>query len=609
MSREVEVREMRDAETILNIHRERGEKQIPLERVYRHLFNPDFYLAAYGKIYRNTGAMTKGTTQETVDGMSLEKIREIINLLKQEKWTWTPVRRIYIPKANGKTRPLGLPTWSDKLLQEVLRSLLEAYYEPQFSANSHGFRPDRGCHTALRSIQKKWLGTTWFIEGDIKGCFDNIDHSTLVAVLQEKIHDGRIINLIRGLLKAGYMEDWKKRDTLGGTPQGGIISPLLANIYLDKLDQFVERELIPEYNRGVKRKDDKDYARLIQRKFRLRKNGRIQEANAIQDIARTMNSKDCFDPDFRRLKYARYADDFLLGFIGPKDEADTIRRRIREFLHDTLSLELSDEKTLITHAHTEKAKFLGHEILIQKVDHRLTGMHKARNTNGKVALLMPRSVVTRVRSQYSRDGKVMHRPDLLIDSDYTIISKYQSVLRGTYNFYCMASNVAKRTASLRYYLGMSLAKTLAHKHKVSVTRIYRKYGTVVDGLRALRVTVRREGKPDLVATFGGFSMQRIPEGLGRSIADTDMKALWYRYGGARSEIIQRMMAGKCELCGAQEPVSMHHIRALADINRPGRRPRTTPEKIMSARKRKSIALCSGCHYTVHSGQYDGPAFR
>jgi group II intron reverse transcriptase/maturase len=229
-----EVREMRDADTILTIIRERGGRGLPLEDVYRQLYNPALYLRAYGRIYRNDGAMTHGVTAETVDGMSLEKIQAIIESLKAERYRWTPVRRTYIEKKGStKLRPLGIPTWSDKLLQEVVRSLLEAYYEPQFSPSSHGFRPGLGCHTALTTIQRRWSATTWFIEGDISKCFDNLGHSTLLAILSEKIHDNRFLRLIENLLKAGYLEDWKYGHTFSGTPQGGVASPILSNIYLD----------------------------------------------------------------------------------------------------------------------------------------------------------------------------------------------------------------------------------------------------------------------------------------------------------------------------------------------------------------------------------------
>ncbi len=252
---------MRIAETVLGIIRERGQRGLPLEDIYRQLFNPALYLRAYGRLYRRDGAMTRGSTAETVDEMSLAKIRAIIEAVRHERYRWTPVRRTYIPKKNGKLRPLGIPTWSDKLLQEVIRSILEAYYEPQFSPSSHGFRPNRGCHTALWEIDQHWMGTAWFIEGDIKGCFDNIDHEVMLSILAEKLHDNRLLRLIASLLKAGYLEDWRYHSTLSGTPQGGVVSPILANIYLDQLDQFVEHELLPAHNRGAQRDDNPAYTR------------------------------------------------------------------------------------------------------------------------------------------------------------------------------------------------------------------------------------------------------------------------------------------------------------------------------------------------------------
>jgi group II intron reverse transcriptase/maturase len=245
---------MQTAEALLEIIHERGKRGLPLERLYRHLFNPELYLRAYGKIYRNDGAMTPGVDAETVDGMSLKKIQAIIEALRYERYRWTPVRRIYIDKKNSsKKRPLGLPTWSDKLLQEVIRSLLEAYYEPQFSDRSHGFRPGRGCHTALREVANTWTGTNWFIEGDISDCFGSLDHEVMVTTLAEKIHDNRFLRLVRNMLTAGYLEDWVYNATLSGAPQGGVASPVLSNIYLHRLDAFVETVLIPEYTRKARR--------------------------------------------------------------------------------------------------------------------------------------------------------------------------------------------------------------------------------------------------------------------------------------------------------------------------------------------------------------------
>jgi len=595
---------MRNANTILSIHQDRGSKGLPLERVYKHLFNPEFFLRGYGKIYRNFGAMTKGSTDETVDGMSLQKIHTIIGLLQMERYQWTPVRRTQIPKANGKMRPLGIPTWGDKLVQEVLRTLLEPYYEQKFSGSSYGFRPNRGCQTALLVVQRTWKGTVWFIEGDIKGCFDNIDHTVLLEIIRRDIHDGRLVALIDGLLKAGYMEDWRYNETLSGTPQGGIISPLLANIYLNELDRFVEDTLVPAYTRGAKRKDNPDYVKLCTLIAAARRKDDSEGVKRLKRQRRELSAGFSQDPDYRRLRYVRYADDFLLGFAGPKKEAEEIRERLGEWLGATLKLTLSKEKTLITHASEEKASFLGYEVKVSRANDLITKNDK-RNTNWCIALLMPRKVICKVRDEYSKGGKVIHRAELLNDEVYTIIQRYQAVLRGIYNYYCMSSNVAKRMAHVKWILETSLTKTLAHKLKVSVKKVYEQHQTVdvLTEMKVLRVIVQRPDKDPLVATFGGISFERVPKGLG----DTDFRfeEAWFAAGGNRSEVVQRLLANKCELCGATGPVQMHHIRKLADIDRPGRRPKATWERIMSARKRKTLAVCIDCHKDIHAGRYDG----
>src|SRR5437879_10468316 len=196
---------------------------------------------ASGRLYLNHGALSPGVDGETADGMSLKTIGRIIDALRHERFRFKPVRRIYIPKKNGKKRPLGLPSWSDKLVGEVVRLLLEAYYEPRFSDLSHGFRPNRGCHTALSEVANRWSGTTWFIEGDIADCFGSLDHNIMLSTLAGDIHDGRFLRLLRNMLQASYLEDWVWHNTLSGAPQGGVASPILSNIYLDRLDSFVEK--------------------------------------------------------------------------------------------------------------------------------------------------------------------------------------------------------------------------------------------------------------------------------------------------------------------------------------------------------------------------------
>jgi group II intron reverse transcriptase/maturase len=325
--------------------------------------------------------MTPGPSQETADGMSGEKIDQIIGLMRRERYRFAPARRVYIPKKSGKLRPLGLPSWSDKLVGEVVRLLLEAYYEPRFSGRSHGFRKGKGCHTALREIHNTWTGTTWFIEGDISDCFGSLRHEILLGILAEKIHDQRFLRLISGLLKAGFLEDWQYHETLSGCPQGGVVSPILSNIYLSKLDDFVERELIPRHTRGADRARNPAYRQEYAGLLRARRRGDRAEARRLARLIRTLPALDPMDPGYRRLRYLRYADDHLLGFTGPRAEAEQIKARLAEFLRDDLGLVLSASKTLITHARSQRARFLGYDITVQHSSTRIT--NGRRSVNGR----------------------------------------------------------------------------------------------------------------------------------------------------------------------------------------------------------------------------------
>lgn len=596
------MRGMRNAEDILNVIRDRGRRGLPLGDVYRQLYKPELYLRAYGRLYRNEGAMTKGVTPETVDGMSLEKIERTIEALRSETYRWTPARRVQIPKVNqpGKTRPLGIPTWSDKLLQEVMRSILEAYYEPQFSPRSHGFRPGRGCHTALKEVSDTWKGTRWFIEGDIKGCFDNIDHSVLLDILRERIHDNRIIRLLEAMFKAGYLEDWVYKPTHSGTPQGGVISPILANIYLDRLDQYVEQTLIPDHTRGKKRAHNMEYVSLQSRARRARERGDHDTAKALEKQFRGMPCGDPNDPNYRRLRYVRYADDFMLGFIGPRAEAEAIRDNLKQFLADTLHLELSTEKTLITQASTQAAHFLGYEIVARHDDSWHDSLGR-RVKNRQIGLRVPARVVEEKCRTYMRGGKAIHRPELLSSHDYSIVVRYQSEYRGIVQYYQLAENVAW-FSKLKWTMETSLLKTLANKHKTSVAKLCRKHRTKVmtdHGPRScIQVTLPREGKEPLTAYFGGVSLRTKRTAIIRDQIGN--------YIPPMTELVQRLMAQECEVCGSTEKIEVHHIRKLADLKKPGRREKPFWAQLMAARQRKTLVLCQTCHHDTHLGRLRQP---
>jgi group II intron reverse transcriptase/maturase len=588
---------MRDADTILSIIHERGKAGLPLEDIYRQLYNPQLYTRAYDRIRQNAGAMTPGTTGETVDGMSLEKIGHIIEALRFERYQWTPVKRVYIPKKNGKLRPLGLPTWSDKLLQEVMRSLMEAYYEPQLSPRSHGFRPQRGCHTALLEVQHAWGGTKWFIEGDISKCFDTLDHQVLMQILGEKLHDNRFLRLVENMLKAGYLEDWKWNATYSGSPQGGVISPILSNIYLDRLDQYVIGTLIPQVNRGEVRAYNPEYFKCSEAMGKAKKEGNRTLYRKLSLFRRTLPVGRTDDPNFRRLFYVRYADDFLLGFIGPKVEAEDIKQQLKDFLSHELKLELSSTKTLITHAQTEAARFLGYEIHTWLSNDKL-GSDKRRNVNGKVGLFVPQDVIESARQRYLRHGKPAHRPELLHESDFSIMTKYQAEYRGLVQYYLLASNVS-RLNYVHYTMRVSLLKTLANKHKARTSAILAKYNapikTPTGTLSRLKVEIpRADGKPPLVTTFGGIPLRRQ-----HATSITDRVTVTFR-GWRQTDIIKRLLADVCEICGATGDCEVHHIRKLSDILKRGR---TKPDwvKRMIALRRKTLVVCRPCHQDIHKG--------
>ena len=600
---------MRSPERVLNSLNEHSkDSSYKFERLYRLLFNEELFYVAYQKIASNGGSTTKGSDGRSIDGMSLARIETLIASLKDESYQPHPSRRVHIPKKNGKTRPLGIPAFEDKLVQEVVRMILEAIYEGHFETTSHGFRPKRSCHTALLHIQKTFNGAKWFIEGDIKGFFDNIDHDVLVQILRERISDDRFIRLIRKFLKAGYVEDWTFHNTYSGTPQGGIVSPILANIYLDKLDKYV-KEYIRHFDKGTKRRSGKESNDLTNerkrtvRKLRKVKDGAEKAAlvarlKAIEQERAAFPSGDEMDGSYRRLKYIRYADDFILGVIGSKEDAQRIKEDIKSFLSASLALELSEEKTLITHT-GKSAKFLGYEITVTRDNHQRRDVRGClRRTYGKrVRLNVSMATLRDKLLEYGameiklRNGKEVWKPKcrsgLIFNDDLEILDRYNRETVGFCNYYLIANNCVV-LHNFRYIMEYSMYKTFAGKYRSTVRKINKKY-------RYNKLfTVKYEQKGAIKSrTFYKTSFKRRTTAFNGScdiepysIADV-----------SRTNLTDRLKAEKCELCGATGKLIMHHVRNLKDL-----KGKESWERLMSARKRKTIALCPSCHRLRHLGK-------
>ena len=600
---------MRSPERVLNSLNEHSkDSSYKFERLYRILFNEELFYVAYQKIASNGGSTTKGSDGRSIDEMSLARIETLIASLKDESYQPHPSRRVHIPKKNGKTRPLGIPAFEDKLVQEVVRMILEAIYEGHFETTSHGFRPKRSCHTALLHIQKTFSGAKWFIEGDIKGFFDNIDHDVLVGILRERISDDRFIRLIRKFLKAGYVEDWTFHNTYSGMPQGGIVSPILANIYLDKLDKYV-KEYIQHFDKGTKRRPGKESNDLAnERKRTVRKLKKIKDGTekaalvarlkAIEQERAAFPSGDEMDGSYRRLKYIRYADDFILGVIGSKEDALRIKEDIKSFLSESLALELSEEKTLITHT-GKSAKFLGYEITVTRNNHQRRDVQgRLRRTYGKrVRLNVSMATLRDKLLEYGameiklRNGKEIWKPKcrsgLIFNDDLEILDRYNRETVGFCNYYLIANNCVV-LHNFRYIMEYSMYKTFAGKYRSTVRKINKKYR-----LNKL-FTVKYEQKGVIKSrTFYKTSFKRRTTAFNGScdiepysIADV-----------SRTNLTDRLKAEKCELCGATGKLIMHHVRNLKDL-----KGKESWKRLMSARKRKTIALCPSCHRLRHLGK-------
>ncbi len=588
-----------------------SDRSYTFERLYRNLYNRELFLLAYENIYASQGNMTKGTDGKTIDAMSLNRIDGIIASLKDESYQPQPSRRTYIPKKNGKMRPLGIPSFDDKLLQECVRLLLEAVYEGSFAKNSHGFRPNHSCHTALSQVQVCFTGVKWFVEGDIKGFFDNINHEVMIGILAERIKDEKFLRLIRKFLKAGYLEGWHYRNTYSGTPQGGIISPILANIYLDKLDRYME-ELKKRFDKGTERAVYPETYELEKKRGviakKLRNTNSEEErrllTEKIHEIDReklTMPYSDPFDTSFKRLQYVRYADDFLIGVIGSKEDAIAIKEKVKAFVAETLKLELSDEKTLITHSE-KSARFLGYDIYVRRS--AATKRNKAgrlcRHLNGTVCLEMPHELMRKKLIEYGAMTieKTVHGKDnwkakaryyLKDNDDLEILDQYNSEIRGFRNYYRIANNAA-HASSFGYIMQYSMFKTFATKYRTTMRRMITKLR--IGKNFGVRFIDKKEKSKTRLFYNEGFARKPLQK---NAVVDVIPNTVMY---SSKTSLMARLSAGQCELCGKTDcEIEIHHVRKLKDL-----KGKSYWERFMIARNRKTLALCIDCHEQLHNGK-------
>jgi group II intron reverse transcriptase/maturase len=605
---------MRNPERVLNSLSEHSKiSDYKFERLYRLLFNAELFYVAYQRIYAKPGNMTEGADGTTIDEMSLSRIEKLIGSLKDESYQPVPSRRAYIPKKDGKKRPLGIPSFNDKLVQEVLRMILESIFEKQFENSSHGFRPNRSCHTALVQIQKNFTATKWFIEGDIKGFFDNIDHNVMIEILRVRIDDERFLRLIRKFLNAGYMEEWIFHRTYSGTPQGGIISPILANIYLDRLDKYM-KEYISKFDKGIKRKENIQYFRLSRKIAKLaykletvkeesEKLSRIMNINAIAKERRVFSSVDEMDNEYRRIKYVRYADDFLIGVIGSKSDCEQIKEDIKNFLHAKLKLQLSDEKTLITHGN-KTARFLGYDIFVRKSNDQTKRGEKSgmlRRVYGKkIVLNLPVEAMKKKLAEYEAITYITHnghetwkplsRIKLINNDELEILDAYNAELRGFHNYYAIANN-SSEINSFKHIMQYSMFKTFAKKYRMSTRqaiaklRIGKNFGA--------RYTTRK-GEPK-VKQFYNASFKRKTD-VSQFSCDELPNVIM---NTATTSLVDRLKANICEICGSTDNLVMHHVRKLKDVAH-----KQPWEILMHARRRKTMAVCTTCHKKIHGGEID-----
>lgn len=567
---------------------------------YSSLFQADLYKIAYEKIKSKPGNMTPGEDGETLDGMSNEWIQGTIRKMKDRSFQFKPAVRKLIPKPNGKLRPLGIPTPKDKVVQEAVRTIIEPLFESRFKDSSHGFRPNRSPHTALKQI-RGWSGITWMIEGDIKSYFDNIDHYVLANLLEREIKDQNLIALYWKLVKAGYVNNGHREPhSLTGVPQGGVLSPLLSNVYLHPFDVYMEK-LKKEYTTaGRLSKVNPKYnkIRLAEKRLRQRKDLNPQELSELKSLT----DERCQTPSIQRigtrLYYCRFADDWVIGITGNKELAERVQNLAEEFLRTELKIELNRKKTKVTHLVSDKALFLGTEIgrrgpkYNESMRTRIGGKIIRKQSSRTVLTAPINKLVSKLQDQGYCDnaGKPKAITKWIYLRPENIISRYNAVLRGILNYYSFVEN-RNLLQRIVWILRFSACFTLSRKWNISPTKVFKKLGS--------QLTIKGEKNEVVISLDIPVSLARTPN---RFMISSDAKFDPYKVKlyDVRS---QSVLDKPCLLCGTVEKVEMHHVKHI----------RKGPVKgftqVMAQLNRKQIPVCRSCHKLIHEGKYDGISLK
>jgi len=577
--------------------------------------SPEMLSIAYEKIKSKSGNMVEGTDNITLDGIDKEWFSKTAHDLKNESFKFKPARRVFIPKANGKMRPLGISSPRDKIVQQSTRMVLEQILEPKFSNFSHGFRPCRGCHTALREI-RNWKGVAWFIEGDIKGFFDNIDHHVLERLISKHFKEARLVHLYWKFVKAGYIEFVKGStekfvDADKGVPQGGILSPLLSNLYLHELDEYMENKTKnrEKLNRGLKPYNtNPEYHALTMKIYRLSKKinktqNVIERINLLKTLkglkSNRRRSKSIIpNPNFVKFEYVRYADDWIIGVWGPRNAAINLKRDIQEFL-EKINLTLSEEKTLITNARAERAVFLGTQIkrlISNKGEVKVFKGKKIPTGNLLMTAPIPKLVDKAIGKGLLtvRNGRWVPLPMKMFvplqDSD--IILRFNTIIRGILNYYSFVDN-RQRLTKLSYIIKESLRKTLSLKHRINKHKFLSRYGKNICVIRRNSISIKK---------IWFYEPKLIKEPMKFQGSEDINDRNFNPFNSINWRVSTKTNFDfPCAACGSNTNIEMHHIKHIKTLNVK----LSEFDKAVARVNRKQVPLCRPCHMEVHKGVYVG----